>query len=110
MEFVSCQLPGAENFEEVLRFLENVCTPVCVCVCVCVYIYIYVYVYMYTLSIKLYGHLRTAQNAKIQTHLNVMLYVHPLSCFKNGRSPSKNRFAETLHRGNELNGKKGCEI
>jgi len=90
MGFVSCQLSGAENFEEVLRFLENLCTPVCVRACV---------------SIKLYGHLRTVQNAKIQTHLNVILYVHPLSCFKNGRSPSKNRFAETLHQGYELNGK-----
>jgi hypothetical protein len=43
MEFVSCQLPGAENFEEVLRVLENLCTPVWMCVFVffCIYIYIY---------------------------------------------------------------------
>ena len=44
MELVLCQLPGAENFEGVLRFLENLCTPLCVCVCVYIYIYIYIYV------------------------------------------------------------------
>jgi hypothetical protein len=34
----------------------------------------------------------------------------PYLVSKMGKSPSKNKFGETLHQGNELNGKKRLEI
>ena len=88
------------------RFLDfwKICISLCVCLCT------HTHTHTHILSIKLYCHLRTVQNAKIQAHLNVMLHVYPLSCFKKRRSPCKNRFTETLQRGNEVNGKKGHEI